>query len=67
MEKAKIDRINFLAKKSRAEGLTDAEKAEQQLLRNEYREAVVGNLRAQLDRIEFVEPDGKVTKPVENS
>ena len=67
MAKAKIDRINFLAKKSRAEGLTDAEKAEQQLLRNEYREAVVGNLRAQLDRIEFVEPDGKVTKPRGNS
>lgn len=67
MEKAKIDRINFLAKKSRAEGLTDAEKAEQQLLRNEYREAVVGNLRAQLDKIEFVEPDGTVTKPRENS
>ena len=56
-----------MAKKSRAEGLTDAEKAEQQLLRNEYREAVVGNLRAQLDKIEFVEPDGKVTKPRENS
>lgn len=33
----KIDRINYLAKKSKtADGLTDAEKAEQKALRAEY-------------------------------
>ena len=38
MEKEKIDRINHLARKHRAEGLTEEDKAEQQALRDEYRE-----------------------------
>lgn len=36
MEKEKIDRINYLARKSRESGLDEAEKAEQQALREEY-------------------------------
>ena len=37
MEQKKIDRINELARKSKtAQGLTEAEKAEQQQLRKEY-------------------------------
>ena len=43
-----IDRINFLAKKQRDEGLTEEEKAEQAKLRKEYIDSVLGNLRAQL-------------------
>ena len=36
MEQSKIDRINELYRKSKAEGLTEAEKNEQALLRKEF-------------------------------
>ncbi|MCD7823381.1 MAG: DUF896 domain-containing protein [Oscillospiraceae bacterium] len=55
MNQEKIARINFLAKKSREEGLTEEEKQEQQLLRDEYRAAIRANLTATLDNIEFKE------------
>ncbi len=58
MEQEKIDRINVLARKSKAEGLTEAEKKEQELLRQEYIAAIRRNLRAQLDNIDVVNPDG---------
>lgn len=63
MDKEKIARINYLAKKSRESGLTDSEKIEQTMLRNEYRASVVGNLKSQLDKVELREPDGSITKP----
>ena len=54
--KAQIQRINELARKSKTpEGLTEAEKEEQQLLRKQYIEAFKANLRSQLDNIEFVD------------
>ncbi|MEY8367957.1 DUF896 domain-containing protein [Anaerovoracaceae bacterium 42-11] len=53
---AQIQRINELARKSKTpEGLTEAEKEEQQLLRKQYIEAFKANLRSQLDNIEFVD------------
>ena len=53
--------INELARKSKtAEGLTDAEKEEQQMLRRIYIDSFKANLRAQLDNIEFVDDDKKV-------
>ena len=55
-----IERINFLAKKQREEGLTDEEKAEQAKLRREYIDSVVGNLRSQLDNTYVVEGDKKI-------
>ncbi|MEE1013167.1 MAG: DUF896 domain-containing protein [Clostridia bacterium] len=58
MEQTKIDRINELARKSRETGLSEAEKAEQQKLRQEYIAAFRGNLKKQLDNIEVVRPDG---------
>ncbi|MCC8130202.1 MAG: DUF896 domain-containing protein [Oscillospiraceae bacterium] len=55
MDQKKIERINALAKKSREEGLTPEEKAEQQVLRDEYRAAIRASLTATLDHIEFEE------------
>jgi len=53
-----IDRINELSRKSKtAEGLTDAEKEEQQVLRRAYIDAFKRNLRATLENIEFVDDD----------
>ena len=62
----KIDRINELARKSKSEGLTDAEKAEQTELRNEYRRSVTGNLAAQLSNTYIMTPDGKKRKVGKN-
>ncbi|MCM1529640.1 MAG: DUF896 domain-containing protein [Alistipes sp.] len=62
MEQKKIDRINELARKSKTIGLTEAEKAEQTELRNEYRRAVTGNLAATLENTYIMTPDGKKTK-----
>lgn len=58
MEQSKIDRINVLARKSKAEGLTEAEKKEQDLLRKEYIANIRRNLRSQLDSIDVVNSDG---------
>ena len=61
MDEMKIARINELARKSKAEGLTDAELREQALLRKEYIEAFRRNLRGQLDNISIKEADGSIT------
>lgn len=60
MTQEKIDRINELARKSKAEGLTTAEKEEQQELRREFIENIRGNLKSQLDNIDIQNPDGTV-------
>ena len=60
MTDEKIARINALYRKSKAEGLTDAEKKEQDLLRKEFVAAVRGNLRMQLNNIDMVNEDGSV-------
>lgn len=60
MDSQKIERINELYRRSKAEGLNEAEKKEQQLLRREYIEAIKGNLLAQLNNIDVEEKDGTV-------
>ena len=65
-----IDRINELARKSKTEGLTDAEKAEQKELRIKYINGFKASLENQLSGITIVNPDGsrhKVKKKDENS
>lgn len=58
MTKEQIDRINALARKSKAEGLTEAEKAEQAALRAAYVASVKASLVANLENTYIQEPDG---------
>ena len=55
IDAAKIARINELYHKSKAEGLTDAEK-------KEYIFAVKNNLRSTLNNIDIKEKDGSITR-----
>ena len=55
---ADIKRINELYHKSKAEGLTDEEKAEQKKLREDYVAAIKGNIRSQLENIKVVDENG---------
>ena len=59
---ADIQRINELYHKSKAEGLTEEEKNEQQKLRRAYIDAIKGNLKANLDNIVIERPDGTKEK-----
>ena len=58
MEKTKIDRINELARKAKAEGLTEAETAERDALRKEYVAAVKASLTHHLDNTWLVDEKG---------
>lgn len=60
MTQEKIQRINELYRKSQAEGLSEAEKKEQDLLRKEFIANVKKNLRNQLNNIDMVNDDGSV-------
>lgn len=55
MEKYKIDRINELAHKSKAIGLTEEEKIEQAELRAEFIASIRADVRASLESIEIVD------------
>ena len=61
MEKAKLDRINELAHKSKSEGLTEAEREEQHALRQEFLDEIRADVKASLESIEFVD-DSEQTK-----
>ena len=62
MDQKKIDRMNELAKKAKAEGLTEAEAQERAALRREYIDSVVGNLKGHLDNTYFVDEKGNKEK-----
>ena len=57
-----LDRINELARKSKVQELTKAEKEEQAKLRQNYIQSVRKNLRGQLDNISIIEEDSSVAK-----
>ena len=62
MTEQQIERINTLARKAKAEGLTQEEKAEQALLRRAYIDSVLGNLKGQLDHTYLVDEQGNKRK-----
>lgn len=62
MTEEKINRINELARKQKAEGLTEAEIVEQAALRREYIDSFRKSLEAQLDNTTIVYPDGSRKK-----
>ena len=62
MEQAKIDRINFLARKSKVEGLSAEEKAEQDALRKEYIASFRASMTGILDNTYIQRPDGTKEK-----
>ncbi len=62
MEKAKIERINELARKRKAEGLTPEEAEEQEALRKEYIAGFRDNLKELLDSVVIQKPDGSRQK-----
>ena len=57
----RIKRINALYHKSQEEGLTQEEKEEQKLLRQEYVAAIRQSLRGNLNNISIQEADGSIT------
>ena len=62
MEKL-IKRINELANKSKAEGLTNEEKEEQANLRQEYIKIFRGNMKETLLNTKVVDKDGRDITP----
>ncbi len=57
-----IKRINELAKKAKAEGLTEEETAERDKLRRIYINSVVGNLEAELKNTYVMDEKGNKRK-----
>ena len=57
VDQKKIDRINELARKNKAEGLTPKEIKERDALRKEYLANFRKNFRARLENIEVVSPE----------
>ncbi len=63
MTQEQINRINELARKSKTpEGLTPEEAAEQAVLRRAYIDAVLGNLKDQLDNTYIMDEQGHKRK-----
>lgn len=62
MKQEKIDRINELARKAKADGLTVEEEAEREALRLEYKEAILGSPRSHLENTWIVDEKGNKRK-----
>ena len=62
MDQKGIDRINELARKAKTVGITAEEKKERAILRREYIDSVVGNLKGHLDNTYYVDEKGNKEK-----
>lgn len=60
MEQSKIDRINVLARKSKSEGLTEEEKTEQAILRQEYIKSFRRNIISTMEGVSVEQEDGSI-------
>ena len=67
MEKSRIERINELSRKAKAEGLTEEEILERDQLRREYVAAFRENLVAQLEATYIVDAKGNKHKLKSNA
>ncbi len=65
MTEEKIKRINELYHKSKAEGLTEAEKTEQAMLRQEYIASIKGAIAMQMENVSVENEDGSYTNVAE--
>jgi uncharacterized protein YnzC (UPF0291/DUF896 family) len=63
LSKDKMQRINELSKKSKQTDLTQAEKAEQKKLREEYLQVFRKSFVQDLHGVTFVDPDGNDVTP----
>ncbi|MBO9128929.1 DUF896 domain-containing protein [Bacillus sp. 165] len=63
LSQEKLDRINSLAKKAKTVGLTDAEKQEQQALRQEYLKVFRQGMLNHIESLKIVDPEGKDVTP----
>lgn len=62
MNQQQIDRINELARKAKAQGLTPEEEEERAVLRRAYIDSVLGNLQGQLDHTYIMDEQGHKRK-----
>lgn len=63
LDPKKIERINELARKKKTVGLTQAEQAEQLLLRQEYLEAFRGGMKNHIEGLKVVDEEGNDVTP----
>ncbi|EKN70626.1 hypothetical protein BABA_04264 [Neobacillus bataviensis LMG 21833] len=63
LSKEKMTRINELARKAKATGLTELEAKEQSKLRSEYLATFRSNMLDTLTNTKFIDPEGKDVTP----
>lgn len=63
MSKEKLSRINDLAKKAKAEGLSDEEATEQTALRKEYLQNIRNSFTNQITTMTVIDPEGNDVTP----